>query len=42
MLRETKKAGKRVPTYEEFREIVKKGTYIPNLALTGFSGDDDF
>ena len=42
MLRETKKAGKRVPTYEEFREIVKNGTDIPNLTLTGFISNDDF
>ena len=40
MKRETEKAGKRVPTNEEFDEILKEKDDIPNLVLSGYRSTD--
>ena len=40
MQRETKKAGKRVPTDEEFTELLKEKADMPNLVLAGLRGSN--
>jgi uncharacterized protein (TIGR02145 family) len=40
MMRETQKAGKRVPTDEEFYELLKTKEDINNLVLSGYRDTD--
>lgn len=40
MMRETQKAGKRVPTDEEFYELLKTKEDIKNLVLSGYRNPD--
>ena len=39
-LRETKKAGKRMPTDEEFNDILKSKDDMPNIVYAGYRGTD--
>ncbi len=39
-MRETKKAGKRMPTDEEFTELLKTKEDMPNLILAGYRSTD--
>ena len=41
-MRETKKAGKRMPTKEEFKALVKTREDIKNLILVGYGGEHNF
>ncbi|MFH1759198.1 MAG: FISUMP domain-containing protein, partial [Patescibacteria group bacterium] len=39
-MRETKKAGKRMPTDEEFTELLKTKSDMPNIVLAGYRDTD--
>lgn len=39
-MRETKKAGKRIPTYKEFSKLLKTKDDMPNLNFTGYRDTD--